>query len=204
MTHGYCGRAVALVGVLFAAALVAGCQTGSSGSPTARATSGTVPARAIAFESIDGPPPPVFQRLVANLSTEAQERQLAVVSRDTEATYRVRGYLAASVEDGSGTVDWAWDVFDRDRVRVLRVAGTEKTGKGADVWARCDDAVLERIAGRSLDEIASRLDGSSPKRQTIPAAVPAAPEAAPEPIPEGDGPPIASAPAGSPLAFATP
>ena len=76
-------RALLLSAVLLSLSLLAGCQTGGGSSPTARTTSGTVPAHAIAFESIDGPPPPVFQRLVANLSTEAQERKLAVVSRDT-------------------------------------------------------------------------------------------------------------------------
>ena len=36
----------------------------------------------VAFESIDGPPPEVFRKLVANLNDEAGTRQIAVVSRD--------------------------------------------------------------------------------------------------------------------------
>lgn len=174
-----------------AALLLAACQTGSGNSPTARASVGaSSPSRAIAFESIDGPPQPVFNRLVASLTSEADARNVKVVSREANAGYRVRGYLAASVEDNKGTVDWAWDVFDKDRVRVLRVAGSEQVGTGADVWARCSDEVVNRIAAQSLTEIASKLDGAPPAAR--PAATQPAPEAPPPAVREDDGPPVAS------------
>ena len=54
----------------------------------------------IAFESIDGPPLPIFQKLVANLSAEAAQRQILVVSRAGQPAYRVRGYLAALMSQG--------------------------------------------------------------------------------------------------------
>lgn len=183
-----------------AALLLAACQTGSGNSPTARASVGpSGSARAIAFESIDGPPQPVFNRLVASLTSEADSRNVKVVSREADAGYRIRGYLAASVEDNKGTVDWAWDVFDKDRVRVLRVSGSEQVGNGADVWARCNDDVVNRIAAQSLTEIASRLDGApaasrpaAAPQQPAPAAQDAPPEAAPPAVRPDDGPPVAS------------
>src|ERR1700734_1721117 len=47
----------------------------------------------VAFESIDGPPPQVFDRMVNVLDTESKLRNLTVVSRENLASYRVRSYL---------------------------------------------------------------------------------------------------------------
>jgi len=51
----------------------------------------------VVFESIDGPPSGQFNLLVQYLNNEAQARQLAVMSHESPAAYRVRGYLAAKV-----------------------------------------------------------------------------------------------------------
>jgi hypothetical protein len=109
----------------------------------------------VAFESIDGPPQGQFYKLVQNLNDEAQARRLAVMSRDTPAVYHVRGYLAAKVVKGQTTISWAWDVFDADEHRALRITGEEAAkGKHHDAWAAADDAMLHRIARSSMDQLA--------------------------------------------------
>lgn len=200
MTDGEFRRAVLGVALSMAALALAGCQTDGTRSPSAAKSGGS---RVLAFESIDGPPQPVFERLVSSLSAQAEGHQLKIVSRDADATYRVRGYLAAHVEGGNGSVDWAWDVFDGNRTRILRVSGTEAVGKGADVWDRLDQPALDRIATQSLDEIASRLGGASTPAAPAPTPPPAA---SPEPeLPPEDGTPVAAGEsAAPPLAFATP
>ncbi|MBS9478584.1 hypothetical protein [Ancylobacter radicis] len=211
------GRRLPTTAALLVALALGACQTGNGNKPVAATSlSGT---KSIAFESIDGPPQPVFDKLVASLSSEASTRQIPVVSRETPAAYRVRGYLAAAVTNGKGEVDWAWDVFDADQARVLRVAGTEKIGEGKDVWNRIDDATLTRIAAQSLDEISTRLAKGVPPSPAAPAAAeePATGEpGAPPAVREDDGPVVAegtadepgpavaeaAAPASSGLAFA--
>ena len=86
----------------------------------------------VAFESIDGPPQAQFHTLVQDLNSEAQARQLAVIARDQPSAYRVRGYLAATVDRGKTTISWVWDVFDRNQRRALRISGSEiaKAGRG--------------------------------------------------------------------------
>jgi hypothetical protein len=135
----------------------------------------------VAFESIDGPPPGQFQTLVQNLNTEAQARQLAVISREQPSVYRVRGYLAAHVVKGRTTISWVWDVFDKDERRALRITG-EETAKGRprDAWTAADNAMLARIARDSMDQLAGFLNA--------PAAVPGAPAPAPEPAAAPSGP----------------
>ena len=112
----------------------------------------------VAFESIDGPPTAQFRKLVADLNDEAQTRRLAVISREQPSVYRVRGYLAAGVEQGETTINWVWDVFDGEEHRTLRIAGEERAkSTPRDAWAAADDAMLRRIASASMDQLAAFL-----------------------------------------------
>ncbi len=112
----------------------------------------------VAFESIDGPPPAQFNKLVENLNSEAQSRRLAVTSRENQSTYRVHGYLAAKVAKHETTISWIWDVFDRDDHRALRITGEESVkGHHPNAWAIADDAMLHRIAGSTMDQLAGFL-----------------------------------------------
>ena len=78
----------------------AGCTTAPQGATPVAMVSGPT----VAFESIDGPPESIFRQLVQNLNDEATARQVAVVSRDAPAQFRVRGYVAALVEKRRRTV----------------------------------------------------------------------------------------------------
>jgi len=128
----------------------------------------------VAFESIDGPPPGQFHRLVQNLNDEAQTRRLAVMSRESPSAYRVRGYLAAKLVRKQTTISWVWDVFDQDDHRALRITG-EETAKGShrDAWSAADDEMLRRIASSSMDQLAAFL--------TSPAVAPSTPDMSNEP-----------------------
>jgi hypothetical protein len=167
------GRAAAnrVLRPLMAAACVvtlAGC--GPDGGPGLIA--GQPRGATVAFESIDGPPPVQFAKLVQDLNSEAQTRQLAVTSRESPAAYRVRGYLAAQVARGATTISWVWDVFDQDQHRVLRISGAEtEKGRHGDAWSLADDAMLQRIAHSSIEQLAAFL--------TSPSTVPTAPTQAP-------------------------
>ena len=130
----------------------------------------------VAFESIDGPPPDQFHRLVQDLNNEAQTRRLAVMSRESPSAYRVRGYLAAKVVKHETTISWVWDVFDRDDRRALRIAGEETAksralGRRHDAWSAADEAMLRRIASNSMDQLAAFL--------TSPEVAPGTPDSEP-------------------------
>ncbi len=132
----------------------------------------------VAFESIHGLPPGQFQKLVQNLNDEAQSRRLAVISRESPSVYRVRGNIAAKTAKGQTTISWAWDVFDAEQRRVLRINGQETAksrglGSQRDAWSVVDDAMLQRIARSGMDQLSAFL--TSPQ---------AAPEASPEVAPE--------------------
>ena len=141
----------------------------------------------MAFASIDGPPPQVFDRMVNVLDSESKLRNLSIVSREGAASYRVRSYLAAQVSRGRATIAWVWDVYDRDQQRALRLSGEEPAGKaGRDPWTAADDLVLRKIAQAGLSGLSGMVNG------TVPDTAP------PVPAPGGRGPAVASAEQPSP------
>ena len=117
----------------------------------------------VAFESIDGPPPQVFDRMVSVLDSESKLRNLQIVSREGTASYRVRSYLAAQVSRGRTVIAWVWDVYDRDQQRALRLSGEEPAGKaGRDAWGAADDLVLRKIAQAGFSGLSAMVNGTAP------------------------------------------
>ena len=168
-------RSVACAVAALLAALASGCTT-SNTSNVALTTASTGPT--IAFESIDGPPVGIFNRLVDNLSSEAQARNLAIASREGAANYRVRGYLAAQVIRGRTHISWVWDVYDDDKLRALRITGEEAGARGGDPWSVADDGMLRRIARASMDRLAAYLGNpGGPVEPDAAIAIATAPEA---------------------------
>lgn len=216
--------------LLAAASVLALAGCGPDGPPNL--TAAQPRGASVAFESIDGPPPDKFRKLVENLNEEAQTRRLAVASRESPSAYRVRGYLAAKVTKHETTVSWVWDVFDGDQHRALRITGEESVKSNhRDAWVIADDAMLRRIARSSMDQLASFLTSPEVAPGTPMAAAPALapapaqivllgdrdptpeaagifrifkPEADPVPDTEGDAPAPAATTASVPLPRARP
>jgi len=176
----------AVAAALLAACVLGGCASGGAGSGAfAMAGGGST----VAFESIDGPPPQVFDRMVGVLDSESKLRNLAIVSREGAASYRVRGYLSAQVVRGRTRIAWVWDVYDSNQQRALRLSGEEPAGKaGRDPWAAADDLVLRKIAQAGLSGLSGLINGTAPD--------------APPPVPAPRGPAVASAEPPSPAAAA--
>ncbi len=117
----------------------------------------------VAFESVDGPPPQVFDRLVRALETESAAKSFTIVSREAPAAYRIRSYLSAQVRRGKTSIVWVWDVYDRDQRRAMRLSGEEAGGKAdRDAWATADDQVMRRIAQAGLGGVSSMINGTAP------------------------------------------
>jgi hypothetical protein len=171
-------RAIIAAALLALSCALGGCAGGgASSSSYAMASTGSGPT--VAFESIDGPPPQVFDRMVGVLDSESKLRNLSIVSREGRASYRVRSYLSAQVVRGKTVIAWVWDVYDNNQQRALRLSGEEAAGKaGRDAWAAADDLVLRKIAQAGLSGLSGMINGT--------------PDAAPAPAPERRGPAVAS------------
>src|ERR1700694_5037930 len=181
-------RAAMAAMLLAIACGLGGCASGGAGGGAfAMASSGPT----VAFESIDGPPPQVFDRMVGVLDSEAKLRNLSIVSREGSASYRVRSYLSAQVSHGRTTIAWVWDVYDLNQQRALRLSGEEPAGKaGRDPWAAADDLVLRKIAQAGLSGLSGMINGTAPDAPP------------PVPAPGGRGPAVANAEQPSPASAA--
>ena len=169
-------RAIVAAALLVVACSLGGCAGGGAASGSFAMASGGA---TVAFESIDGPPPAVFDRMVNVLDSESKLRNLSIVSREGGASYRVRSYLSAQVVRGKTMIAWVWDVYDNNQQRALRLSGEEAAGKaGRDAWAAADDLVLRKIAQAGLSGLSGMINGT--------------PDAAPAPAPERRGPAVAS------------
>jgi hypothetical protein len=172
-------RRAGTAAVLVAVALTAGgCATDGRVNSYAQQGSGAT----LAFDSIDGPPPQVFERFVEALNAEAQAKALPIVSRDGTATYRVRAYLAAQISRGRTSITWTFDVYESGQQRALRLTGEEVAGKpGRDAWTIADGQLLRRIAQNGMTGVAALMNGTRE------------PEAPVQPAPVGRGPAVAEA-----------
>jgi hypothetical protein len=185
--HRSVPRAAAAAVLLAVACGLGGCAGGGAVSGSFAMAGG---GPTVAFESIDGPPPQVFDRMVDVLDSESKLRNLSIVSREGSATYRVRSYLAAQVSRGRTTIAWVWDVYDRDQQRALRLSGEEPAGKaGRDPWISADDLLLRRIAQAGLSGLSAMINGTGPVETPPPA---------PAPAPGRRGPAVASVERSSP------
>ncbi len=154
-----------LIASLALCLMAAGCASiGQALGPSGLAASASARDVGIAFESIDGLPRDMSQKLVHDLDEEAAALRVAVVPPGGEATYRVRGYLAAHARGATTSIAWAWDVYDAQLQRAFRLSGEEEAGpsagnaaarKGSEArgWTAADEAVLRRIARTGMQQL---------------------------------------------------
>ena len=161
------GSPVLAVALLAAATVLAGCAGGNTPANSyAMAAPSAGSGATVAFESIDGPPPQVFDRMVGVLDSESKLRSLSIVSREGTAAYRVRSYLSAQVVRGKTVIAWVWDVYDANQQRALRLSGEEPTaakgGRDAtrDPWQAADDLVLRKIAQAGFSGLSNMINGT--------------------------------------------
>lgn len=125
-------------------------------------------AATIAIESIEGPPTAMIGTLTANLKDAAEIRQLAIVAREDQAQYRLRGYFTAHAERGKASIAWVLDIYGPDLKRVARISGEEPArNDGGDAWAAADSRVLRRIAQSGMDRISQFLNPSESGRPSL-------------------------------------
>ena len=153
-------RAAVALALLGVGLTVSGCVTDGRMDAMAQVGGGAT----LTFDSIDGPPPQVFQQFVEALNAEAQGRALPIASREGAATYRVRAYLAAQTVRGRTSIAWVFDVYDANQQRTLRLAGDEPIGRaGRDAWTGADPQMLRRIAQNGIGGVASLMNGGAPE-----------------------------------------
>jgi hypothetical protein len=154
--HFISGIAVASVLSLLPACTETASDFNASAAPRIRA-----PGVPVALVSLDGAPETVTSRLSSAISQQAAKRDIVIVGIDGKPRYQVRGYVSvATGAESKGEVHWAFDIFDAKRKRAKRFSGQESVVASGDNWSGVTDQDLQKIAYRSLDDIAEFLAAS--------------------------------------------
>lgn len=148
-----------LIGGFFAL-LLAGCETTNTAS-TDVAPGATlaqqVQTKPVAFQPVIGAPAKVSSKINEFLVASAGQKSIPVVP-PKDAEYTVRGYLVAAPDPKGTKLSYIWDVSDKTNKRK-RIQGEEliEGKKGGDPWAAVDEAAMQRVAAKAIDEIALHL-----------------------------------------------
>jgi hypothetical protein len=180
----------ALLGGLLAA-MLAGCSSNGTGDTASTAALTTpppaqTPTKPVTFAPVIGAPAKISTRINELLVAQAGQKSVPVVP-PKDAEYTIRGYLVASSDPKGAKLSYIWDVSDKSNKRK-RIQGEEliEGKKGGDPWTAVDDAAMQRVATKAIDDIVAFL----PKGAPVPAGAGA-------PVAAGDSekPKEASAPA---------
>ena len=157
-------RCASIAVLLMTGGLLAGCVTDGTTAFSNTSMRGAT----IAFESIDGLPQAQFNKLVRSLTEEATSRQISVVSRESQAQFRARGYAAAHMRGKRTVIAWVWDIYDSGEQRVLRISGEEQASGNQRGWGAADDPALRRIASESMTQLAGFMANPGATPPTLP------------------------------------
>lgn len=155
--------ALPLIGGLIALSLAA-CETSSSNSAAPVSTPLAAPqakAKPIAFAPVIGAPAKVSSKMNELLIASAGQKNIPVVG-SKEADYTVRGYLVAAADAKGTKLSYIWDITDKGGKRAKRIQGDEliEGKKGGDPWALVDEAVMQRVAGKTADDLIAWIPSS--------------------------------------------
>ena len=150
--------ALPLMGGLIALSLAA-CETSSNNSAgTVSSSLAAAPqqaqAKPIAFAPVIGAPAKVSSKMNELLVASAGQKNIPVVA-PKEAEYTVRGYLVAAADAKGTKFSYIWDITDKGGKRAKRIQGDEliEGKKGGDPWGLVDEAVMQRVAAKTADDL---------------------------------------------------
>jgi hypothetical protein len=179
--------ALPLIGGLIALSLAA-CETSSNNSGAAvsstLASPQQVKSKPIAFAPVIGAPAKVSSKMNELLVASAGQKNIPVVPAK-EAEYTVRGYLVAAADAKGTKFSYIWDITDKGGKRAKRIQGDEliEGKKGGDPWALVDEAVMQRVAVKTADDLIAWMpaEGAPPTTASTSEAAQPASQAAVEP-----------------------
>jgi hypothetical protein len=155
--------ALPLIGAFIAFSLAA-CETSSNSSVAPVSSPLAAPqvkSKPIAFAPVIGAPAKVSSKMNELLIASAGQKNIPVVG-SKEAEYTVRGYLVAAADAKGTKLSYIWDITDKGGKRAKRIQGDEliEGKKGGDPWALVDEAVMQRVAGKTADDLIAWIPSS--------------------------------------------
>ncbi len=161
---GACGRLGAATAVLVG---LAGCAptdaptsaTALAPAPLVKREGVNLAAATVALVSLDGAPDAAAQDFRDALARQFATRAISAADA-RKARYLLRGYLSASPAEGGARLDYVVDVFDRRRVRLMRLDDAVAVQGSGDAWSQMTSPTLDAAAAKCADDVAAFLSNA--------------------------------------------
>lgn len=114
----------------------------------------------VQFAPVIGADAKAVPPLSSRLSARAKERGLAITPQGDGATQIVKGYFSTIEDEKGTTVIYVWDVLDPAGNRLHRIQGQEKARGSGEGWTAADEATMQAIADKTIDQLAAWLAGA--------------------------------------------
>lgn len=153
------GVVVVLLGVVLASCSAGSLLTDSGGGGAVEPKGKTVPP--IAFQEVTGIPPGKLAELRTAMATAGGAHDIGFVEGSFQSgVFGLSGNFKASSSSAGVQIVYQWQFRDGDGVLIDRIDGDENAGvfKGTDPWAGVSPAVLDRIARRTAEAMARKLN----------------------------------------------
>ena len=158
--RGWLASALVVVFALLLSACSAGSILTDSAAPGAGEPRGkTVPP--IAFQDIRGIPPGKLAELKGALSSAGGLHDIGFIEGNLQSgAFGLAGTFKASSSSAGVEIIYQWQFRDGEGVLIGNLDGEENAGvfSGSDPWAGVSTAVLDRIARRTADDMARKLN----------------------------------------------
>lgn len=151
-------------GALLAALLLllASCSTG--GGPLPDSGSGSYPkgktVPPVSLQQVTGLPPGKLSQLKSALAVAGGQRDIGIVEGKITGSYSLAGQFTIASQPSGVAITYQWQLRDADGVIVATIDGDDNAGvySGSDPWSVVNSAVIERIARRTTEEMAQKLN----------------------------------------------
>ena len=133
----------------------------ASTNTTAALNPGIAARTRLRFDPIVGATVDVATPLTERLAQRARARGITLAGNaDPSTTHVLKGYFSTMTEGGRTTVIYVWDVYDPQGIRLHRINGQQKAGKG-EGWTAVSSTTMQAIADSTIDQLASWLASST-------------------------------------------
>ena len=153
------GVLMAVLGLVLASCSAGSLLSDSGGGGAVEPKGKTVPP--IAFQEVTGIPPGQLASLRNAMAVAGGVHDIGFVEGSFQSgVFGLSGNFKANSSSAGVQIVYQWQFRDGDGVLIDRIDGEENAGvyKGTDPWAGVSSAVLDRIARRTAEQMARKLN----------------------------------------------
>ena len=114
----------------------------------------------VSFQQVTGMPPGKLTEMKTAMAVASGERDIGIVEGEFQSgSFSLNGQFKAFKDNSGIRIVYQWQLRDAEGVLIQTIDGEDNAGlfDGSDPWAAVSSGVIERIARRTAEAMASKL-----------------------------------------------